>query len=230
MNSENEELDFSAILMSSIHDIKNSLSMLLTTLDDATQTQELSECPLGEQITQLQYEAKRVNNDLVQLLTLYKISDDHFEPNVAYHDVDDFIDELAIEYAPLLKFNNIELLTECDPELSWFFDRFLISGVINNVLNNEIRYGKDRTKLTADEEDGYLVIRIHDNGPGYPEQMLSQEGMQSNPANPTTGSTGLGLYFSTLSAQAHHNKERRGFIKIGNNSDLGGGCFAIYLP
>ncbi len=225
-----EEFDFNTALMSTVHDIKNSLSMLLGTLEETSQSEEIQSCPFADQIQRLQYEAKRVNNDLIQLLGLYKVSNQRFAPSIAHHSVDDFLDELAIEYAPLLEFNGITLEVECEPNLDWFFDRALIAGVITNVLNNEVRYGKDRVLLTAKVEDKHLVIHLNDNGPGYPQRMLLEGGEAPAPSTFGNSSTGLGLYFAMLAARAHRNEGRAGFIRIANDGPLGGGDFSIYLP
>ena len=96
-DNQRDEFDFTAALMSTVHDIKNSLSMLLGTLEETAQDENVQDCPFGEQINRLQYETKRVNNDLIQLLALYKVNSDRFAPNVNHHAVDDFIDELAID-------------------------------------------------------------------------------------------------------------------------------------
>ncbi|OOZ38724.1 hypothetical protein BOW53_14465 [Solemya pervernicosa gill symbiont] len=228
--SDEPKLDFSAVLMSSVHDIKNSLGMVLNSLDETAALEPDEDSPLTEQLKRLRYETKRVNNDLVQLLSLYKANNNNFSANRDYLDVDDFFDELQIEYRPLLTYNKIELTTECQAGLSWFFDRGLLAGVINNVLNNEVLYGRDQVVLSAAEEDGQLVVRIDDNGPGYPQQMLSRSEARMGETDMISGSTGLGLYFSMLVANAHQNGERKGTIKISNGGSLGGGCFAIYLP
>jgi K+-sensing histidine kinase KdpD len=228
-NADND-FDFATYLMSSVHDIKNSLGMLINTLEDVSNSTNIEDCPFGGEIARMEYEAKRANNNLIQLLGLYKLNSMDFSPNLGEYNLEDFLDEILIEYEPLFRFNQIEASADCDPELEWYFDRTLINSIINNVLNNQVRYGKGEVKLTADEEDGYLVLRIHDNGDGYPEHMLSQTDFSQNPMNHQTGGTGLGLHFSAVAAQAHTNQDRSGHIKISNDSELGGGCFAVYIP
>jgi signal transduction histidine kinase len=109
----------------------------------------------------------------------------------------------------------------------------MISGVLDNVLNNAFRYTKDRVRISAGERDGYLFLRIEDNGPGYSESMLVQESDES-PRKKTvdfeTGSTGLGLYFSILVAKSHTHEDREGYISIVNGGAFGGGVFSFYIP
>ena len=64
----------------------------------------------------------------------------------------------------------VELFVKDD--VYWEFDEDLISGVIGNALNNAIRYTQDRISLIAQENDGFLELRIEDNGTGYPQKIL----------------------------------------------------------
>jgi len=118
----------------------------------------------------------------------------------------------------------------CDDDLYWFFDRDLITGVISNVINNLYKYTKDKLHISAVKEQGYLVIKIRDNGPGYPENMLISNDENQKSISFDKASTGLGLYFSRLVAELHKNKGRNGFISTTNDGIDGGGCFSIYLP
>ena len=60
--SESERVDFSMILASTIHDVKNSLGVVLNSLDDLIRS--AGDSLPAEQLGKLQYEAKRVNNNL----------------------------------------------------------------------------------------------------------------------------------------------------------------------
>ncbi len=224
------EVDFSAIIASSVHDMKNSLGLLLTTLDEIVGECPPETCPTYKRFSQVLYEARRVNNDLIQLLALYRMGNSIYTLNVAHHSVHDFLEERVLESKPLLDFNRIEIELECPDDLYWFFDGNLVSGVINNVLNNAFRYTKDKLKVSAAEENGHLAIRIEDNGRGYPAASLTGENEVKNGISFKTGSTGLGLYFSSLAARMHKNGGNQGYISMYNGGTYGGGCFAVNLP
>jgi signal transduction histidine kinase len=209
--------------------MKNSLGFLLNTLDEVVGDCAPAECPSYQQFAKLQYEAKRVNNDLIQLLTLYKIDNSQYSANVIDYPVGDFLEENILQNKPLLDFHSISIEKDCPDDLDWFFDRDLLSGVVNNVLNNAIKYTKGRLRLSADERDGYLVITIEDDGRGYPESMLHAAGPKQT-VSFQSGSTGLGLYFAAMVAKLHRNREREGFIQTANGGAFGGGCFSIHLP
>lgn len=233
MKKKEESIDFQSFLASVAHDMKNSLGIVLNSLDEVINSCEqciTEPCTSRNNLLQVNYEAIRVNHNLIQLLTLYKMENDQFGMNIAHYNVDDILDENILQNKPLLDYKGIEALTECDDALTWFFDRDLLSGVINNVLNNSFRYAKDKIKIKAEEKDGWLVLSIEDNGEGYPEDILQKGTQTSGEVNFKTGSTGLGLYFASLVAKAHRNKGREGFITLSNGGEYGGGCFTINLP
>ena len=223
-------IDFEASLASTTHDMKNSLSMMLNVIDEIVDNCGPDNCSSHKQLLQMQYEAKRVNNNLVQLLTLYKMDKNQLSINISLYPVSELLGETILQNRTLLDYKGIEIFSECPDDLSWFFDRDLISGVINNVLNNAFRYAKDKITLRASEKDGCLVISIEDNGEGYPDSMIESGNQTSKGVSFKTGSTGLGLYFASVIAMVHKNKGREGSIALSNGGEYGGGCFTITLP
>lgn len=230
MTEGKKQLDFSAVLASSIHDMKNSLTMLLTSLDEAVATGRNKANPMADELTKLQYEAKRVNNNLVQLLSIYKLSSSQYAVNVTYRPVADFFEEVAIEFEGLLSHNGITLQIDCPADLYWYFDRDIVMGVINNIVNNTIRYTRECVRLKAAEEDGWLIISIEDDGEGFPEGIMNLADEIRSGVDFGSGSTGLGFYFSDMAAKIHTNGEREGRIALSNDSHLGGGRFSLWLP
>ncbi len=231
MDSNDNIIEFSTYLASLAHDMKNSIGMLLNTTDEVLTRCTAGTCPSHNLLSRLQYEAKRVNNNLIQLLTLYKMDKAQLTLNIDYQAVSEIIEEAVLYNKPLLDSKDIHIKVDCPDGLSWFFDRDLIGGVINNVLNNAFRYVKDVIKITArKDERGFLNIQIEDDGAGYPEQMINLVPNSPMKTSFITGGTGLGLYFAHSVAKLHKNKDREGYILIRNAGDQGGGCFSIFLP
>ncbi len=227
MDQENS-LDFSTILASTIHDMKNSIGMVLNSLEEV-----ISESDGGfsaDRASQIQYEARRVNDNLIQLLTLYKVENDRLGVNITEHDVLDFLEESALHGKSMLDYRGITIDIDCEPDLYWYFDRELMAGVVNNALDNAVRYTRDRLRLVASVNDGELVIELEDNGRGFPDSMLVSSEPGVGKVDFHTGRTGLGLYFSSLVAGLHRNRQRVGYIEQRNGGELGGGIFSIHLP
>lgn len=224
------KLDFAAVLASSVHDLKNSVGMLLNALSDVAADLPPGQGELRDRFNQLQYETMRVSGDLIQLLAVYKIDHGRYALNLAHHDVADFLDESLLQYDPLLQRRGISMRVECPQGLRWFFDSHLVAGVINNVIHNASRYTRDMLLVRAGAAAAGLSLEIEDNGPGYPQAMLTGPQGAASGVDFTGGSTGLGLYFATLAAEQHHNRGRRGYISIANDGTLGGGRFTLHLP
>lgn len=225
---ESQGIDFSMVLASAVHDMKNSLGMLLNSLDELRQEQGQS---IGEssRFNTLQYEAERMHNDLVQLLGIYRLGENNLSAHIEEHFVPDFLSEHMARHNPLLDGLGIELAIEAD-EINGFFDEDLLTGVLNNTINNALRYTSSRIKLTASEQDGFLVIGVEDDGDGYPESMQHSGTPTFKSLDFKSGSTSLGLFFASSVAQLHSEGKRTGSIRLHNGGSLGGGVFEIWLP
>ncbi|GAB6042735.1 sensor histidine kinase [Endothiovibrio diazotrophicus] len=225
----NDTLDFSSILASSIHDMKNSIGMVLNSLEEMIADEGGDACT-PERAAQLQYEARRVNDNLISLLTLYKGGEGRLAVNVSEHNVHDFLEERMLHSKSMLEFRGITLEIDCEYDLEWYFDLELVAGVLNNALDNAVRYTKDKLRLAAEVEGDFLVIHLEDNGRGFPESMCVSGAPDGGGVNFNSGRTGLGLYFSSMVAEVHTNREHKGYIAQSNGGVLGGGVFSIYLP
>ena len=226
--NEKTSIDFSTILASTIHDVKNSLGVVLDSLDELVEI--AGDSLPADKLGKLQYEAKRVNNNLVQLLALYKMENRGLSVNIDEYWVREFLEEMLIAEKAMLEARRISLEFKCEDDMSWYFDRDLVAGVLRNAINNAIRYAKGVVLITAEERDGYLVLSVNDDGEGFPENMLADGRQQGHGVNFSSGSTGLGLYFTSRVAELHKNRDKSGSIELANGHQLGGGCFSIKLP
>ena len=228
--SNNSHIDFSMLLASSIHDMKNSLCMLLHSLDVMFERAEKEATGHDEELSVLQYEASRVNRDLIQLLGLYRLQENELPVNIDEHMVFDVIDEQVIVNQRLISTQNLTINICCDEELVWYLDNSLIGGVINNVLINATRYSNTCIDISADMDGDFLKITIADDGPGYPAGMLEDPIDQMKSIDFSSGSTSLGIYFAHHIAELHKHNELQGFIKLENGGALGGSQFSLYIP
>ncbi|HEA53032.1 hypothetical protein LCGC14_0876330 [marine sediment metagenome] len=225
---KNRNIDFSMVLALAVHDMKNSLGMLLNSLDEL---REESKDTLNNssRFNTLQYEAERIHNDLVQLLGIYRLGNNNLSAHSEEHFVPDFLSEHLARHTSLLNGLGIRCSIEADT-INGFFDADLLTGALNNTINNAIRYTRTQIRLTANERNGHLVIAVEDDGPGYPDNMQHTETPSFKSLDFNTGSTSLGLFFASAVAELHSEGDRTGFIKLHNSGQLGGGVFEIWLP
>lgn len=230
MNQKSEIMDFSSVLASSVHDMKNSLGMLLNTLADVMAKYPPQDDAHAKSYAVLEYEAARINSELIQLLSLYRLDHDKVHAYIEECQVLDVLSEQVARNHTLLQTRSIELELDCDESLSGYFDSDLVGGVVNNILVNCARYSKSKLKLSAAQTSDGLCISIEDDGPGYPEHMLNASTFCEAKATFAGGRPHLGLMFANKVALMHQNKTQRGFIRLDNESSLGGGCFKLFLP
>jgi len=226
-NTHMLSIGFPAILASSVHDIKNSLTALralLSQLDNAYQD------PKPTEFRQLEFETNRMINCLMQLLTLYKIDLSQFSLSIDEYSASDLLEDVVAQQSTLLALSNIQLITECHDELFCYCDNALISNALCTLVNNAQRYCQSKVLLSVAQENDYIVFCIEDDGKGYPENLLSPDYKQLPQIDMANGNTGLGLFFTETIAQLHIKGDKRGFIMTDNNSQLGGARFKLYLP
>lgn len=223
--------DFSLILASSVHDMKNSLGMLLNSLEDIIRDTPPQNEKQAQQFGVLQYESARINTELIQLLSIYRMQHNRMPVQVDEHYPIEILEEQIARNHMLFEMNGLNVEVDCDEDLFWYYDAELVGGVVHNILVNGARYSKETMKLSAVVEDDMLVISVEDDGAGYPQFMLGaldQSFKQSVSFN--EGSTHLGLYFAQQTAEMHKRGEIQGKIELTNGGSLGGGVFKIYLP
>jgi K+-sensing histidine kinase KdpD len=227
-NRKQQTIPFSTVLASTVHDMKNALSLILLSLADITD--KLKEVdPDDSKVSVLRYETSRVNGLLVQLLALYKSEQQQLPLNINYHNVYDFLEEQVLSYDELLTSKNITVNIEVEEELDWAFDSDLMAMVISNIITNNIRYTDSSIALKASIKDDMLDIAISDDGTGYPVLMITNQKDVILGINQSTGSTGLGLYFAGQVASMHSNDNKTGNICL-SNCENSGGIFTIRIP
>jgi signal transduction histidine kinase len=231
MESSVSNIDFSTILAISIHDTKNALGMVLTSLDGLLDA-DSGECRCDAgQIARLQYEARRANDNLVQLLTLYRTGKGLYQPRFADCRVYELLEDYYLGNKPMMDHHGVSCGIDCDEELVWPLDQAMVAAVLENVITNTVRYTRDTIRMTARDSDGWLLLDIEDNGPGFPPEMLGRRTIDEDaPLDPNAGRTGLGLYFCALIALMHGSGDERGYIQLANDSALGGSRFRLALP
>ena len=230
MNQDEHALDFSTVIASTVHDMKNSLAMLMQ-----AHSQWLARLPQaqrsGAEQGVIDFEFAHLNGMLVQLLGLYKLGVNQMPLQPAYHELDDFIEAQLAAHQEVFASRGIIATYEVDP-LSplGFFDRELVASVLGNCINNAIRDARESLLITVSDEAGQLVLSINDDGDGYPAEMLERQADYVQGINHSSGSTGLGLYFANRIAALHQRNGVVGHTEISNGGPLGGGVFSLYLP
>ncbi|MEQ1635610.1 MAG: HAMP domain-containing sensor histidine kinase [Methylococcales bacterium] len=223
-----KSINFPAILAFSVHEMKNSLSTINDLIRHLTSQDQLN---ANKELGQLEFEANRMNNNLMQLLVLYKIDAAKFTPSIDECLAIDILNEVQAQQASLFAMNGVELTITCPDDLLCYCDSHLISNALSTVANNSQRYARSKVLLSAAATaEGYVSFSVEDDGAGYPEHFLDPDSMNNTAVNLNTGSTGLGLFFVSTIAKMHVNGNKKGLIKLANHCPLGGAKFSLLLP
>jgi len=227
-----EDICFTDFIASSIHDMKNSLNIQVNGLETIADTcRARADTDTLATLGPIIHETHRMNANLIQLLSLYKLGKSIYPMDIAEQPVADVIDEALLQNRSVMALKGITVEVACEEGCYWYFDRDLVTGILLNALNNAYSYTSDKIRIAASIEGGFLELRVEDNGRGYPASMLQEGGVTAKKGvNFSSGSTGLGFYFSSQVAQMHKNDARRGSLTIENGGAYGGGCFVVRLP
>ncbi|WP_445765622.1 sensor histidine kinase [Rheinheimera sp.] len=223
-------IDFASVLASTVHDMKNSLCMLIQSAELIQQEGELLSEPAKDELARLSYEANRLNSNLLQLLSLYRLERNQLPVQIDEYFLADVVEEVLLKNQYFAQQRQIEICVEHSDNLRWFFDYDLIINLLNDALSNAMRYCQQRLLLSVSVNAANLCIEVHDDGQGFPEFMLQHEQLDMNNPDLANNHTGLGIFFAKLIASAHSNKGSRGSVTLSNGGRYGGGVFRLVLP
>ncbi|MBQ6656787.1 MAG: HAMP domain-containing protein [Ottowia sp.] len=104
--------------------------------------------------------------------------------------------------APFMVREDMQIRINVDPTLYIFCDEVEFSRVLANLLENARRYGKApgedlaRVRIIATASEGWVALRVQDQGQGVPDELLSQimrPFFRADSARTAAQGTGLGL-------------------------------------
>jgi signal transduction histidine kinase len=223
-----QEIDFSMLLASAAHDMKNSLGMLLSTLDRmAAEGGELTH-QQQQNFSLLRGEASRINSDLIYLLSLYRLQNQQLQVHIDEVYLLDFFEDQHVRHTVLLEASNVEFRIDVADDALAYFDQELIAGVLNNAIVNAAKYTDTYIELSAYFDGEMVVIEVRDDGPGFPDAMINENTEYQQGVSFKSGSTNLGLFFCNHIAAMHTRGDDVGKIELQNGPH--GGIFRLYLP
>ena len=222
MDKANNGIDFSTVLGSAVHDMKNSLCLLIQSIENLGGSIAHPNSATCEHLASAHYEATRLNTGLAGL--------DKLPVNIDEYYIDEVVEELQAANDDYINHKNMILEVEQAADLVWYMDADLVGILLNDVLINAMRYSNKHIRLSVFVEDNYLVFKVEDDGTGYPQSMLDANSACMQNFDISQGRTGLGLFFARLIANAHTNNGLSGQIHLSNGGKFGGSVFELKLP
>jgi signal transduction histidine kinase/DNA-binding response OmpR family regulator len=133
---------------------------------------------------------------------------------------------------PLIDARRHELTVMLPPEpIRVIGDPVRLAQVLSNLLNNSAKYTEEggRIHLSAERDDGKIVLRVRDNGMGIPPEMLSSIfelfTQVDRSLDRAQGGLGIGLTLVHMLVKMHGGRVEAFSAGPGQGSE-----FVVYLP
>ncbi len=121
---------------------------------------------------------KRLLNTLNSVLDLSRIESNKLKINKQLINIPQFVKKIVSTYLAFAKSKNLELKADIhNPEIYSYLDKRLISLILDNLINNALKYTAHGYVLVdvyieTIEQNNYSVIKVSDTGIGIPEDSL----------------------------------------------------------
>lgn len=151
----------------------------------------------------LKENSSRMEELVSDLLTVSRLETTKVTFNKTAFPLADLLKEIAFEFKPLADASNIEIRLNVAGDLPEILaDRFQIKQVVANILDNAVRYIKEKglVEITSQKKNGGIYLEVKDNGVGIPQEdqkYIFQKFFRSaNALRHQTQGSGLGLYIA----------------------------------
>ena len=202
------------------HDLRNPISIIegyTEYLQTNLQNDNLSKDKILEITSNINKTAKRLERYTDSIRTINALED--IEVNRKEISTRKFIEDVKSDLKQMTKSKGIGL----DLELEKLFkekikiDSYIIYRILENIINNAIRYSKEKINLSFNIQENYLIISIVDDGIGFSEDVLKERNNLIIPTASDGKHCGLGLIISRILCKKHGGK-----LELSN--DISGGA------
>lgn len=208
-------------IASCLHEAKNHANHLLIHADQLAEQLALN--AQDTRLLPIKSDCHHLLHHLTQILQLYK-SDQGYRLHREDSLLVDFFEDIQARH------QTIDIQIAVSDALTAVFDQQLILNIIDTAIYNALQAGATAISLQAQRLEQHWQICIDDNGPGFPEELLTQSLDQLKPSDLAQHKTGLGLYMAKQIMQAHQHRDQQGYLQLCNASSLGGGRLSLFLP
>lgn len=187
--------------------------------------------PTPETIQTLLEQNQLLTHLVDDLRTLALADSGQLTLNLTQTDLNDLCQRQIEQFRPTAAAKNISLdyQTTSKP-VQILADPQRIEQILNNLLANAVRYTPESGTITLDlrQTATHAQIRIHDSGPGIPEEALpfifERFYRADKSRSRSEGGSGLGLAIARQLAQLHNGS------LTAENAPQGGAMFTLTLP
>lgn len=184
-------------LRSPISNLKWAIEILLSKRFSASEEKQM------EYLGILKENSERMNELVGDLLMVSRIDEGRLPLSPSYFSMESLVREIVNELKVMAEGSGVELELKAPESLPQLFgDYKMLKVVVENLVDNAIRYTKNGGKVTIKLEDRQdsLIFEVGDTGIGIPRSdqrhIFEKFFRAGNAASYRTGGSGLGLYIS----------------------------------
>lgn len=202
------------------HDLRNPISIIegyTEYLQTNLQNDNLSKDKILEITSNINKTAKRLERYTDSIRTINALED--IEVNRKEISTRKFIEDVKSDLKQMTKSKGIGLDLEAEKlfKEKIKIDSYIIYRILENIINNALRYSKEKINLSFNIQENYLIISIVDDGIGFSEDVLKERNNLIIPTSSDDKHCGLGLIISRILCKKHGGK-----IELSN--DISGGA------
>lgn len=191
MKHEKRTLDMA--ISNIAHDIRTPLTIA------SGYTQQLIKHPDNSQetLSKIAHHQDLVSKRLEALLEYRHLMEGAVKPKLEELDLSTFITKKTLAYYDVFQSSHIVLDFNVEPGLKTTTDEDLLDRIIQNLLGNVLKHGKEKARLSLKKEENRLVLEI-DNLVKKPIKNIDNlsNRFYSENMSDTEESSGLGLYIT----------------------------------
>ncbi|MFO7620977.1 MAG: ATP-binding protein [Bacteroidales bacterium] len=193
---------------------------------DTLLTSRTSESNREELNNEIFKASARLNHLIENLLNMSRLESGKISVHPDWCDINDLINTVSQNLRQELEqFNLIKMIPDELPLVRLDFG--LMEQVLYNLLLNSCQHSSVSSdiRLKASYEKGNFILQVSDNGPGFPEEVLSKVFNKFfRVEDSKAGGLGLGLSIVKGIVESH-----KGTVKV-ENKENGGAEFTITIP
>ena len=202
------------------HDLRNPISIIegyTEYLQTNLQNDNLSKEKILEITSNINKTAKRLERYTDSIRTINALED--IEVNRKEISTRKFIEDVKSDLKQMTKSKGIGLDLEAEKlfKEKIKIDSYIIYRILENIINNALRYSKEKINLSFNIQENYLIISIVDDGIGFSEDVLKERNNLIIPTSSDDKHCGLGLIISRILCKKHGGK-----LELSN--DISGGA------
>lgn len=208
------------------HELRTPVAVILAQCEDARRNARTAE-QYEEAIEVIGRQAGRMSDLIAQLLQMTRLEQGTQSISMEQADISSLV-EVICEEQPALP-RGITLQADIQPEIEAWFDVTLMSRLLQNLINNAARYGRENghiwVVLRCVEEE--VILSVRDNGIGIPTDRLDKiwkRFYQVESARGAESGAGLGLTMVRQIAELHG-----GTVTV-DSREGEGSCFTLRFP